>query len=219
MLSVNQSRISLSLWLSFSLSLSIERPPVSKVVEIRLVEAGARVDSGVVVGVGVVGLVEESRLSVGAVENSGLSISISLWLSLSFSLGDVDSSDRVSEISASGSVGLVGSNGGGGDIAGGLVDGVDGLAGVAGVPGGEGGGLVGLVGPHGPGVAQGGVAGVDEALVAVGTVEQGGVSLGSSEGSATDLSQGERIFRKLRNLELLYYHNSNPDHGSSSTFQ
>ena len=120
----------------------------------------------------------------GVVEQSGVSLSLSFWLGLSLSLSNVDSSDRVGQISATGSipVGLVGSNSGGGDIAG-LVAGVAVVGGVA--AGGQG----GSEGSHGSGVVIGGVAGLVEALLAVGPVEQGGVSLGlsCSQGSATDL--------------------------------
>ena len=160
--------LSLSLGLSISLSLSVE-VPVSEVVVRRLVEAPgvSGVDSGVTVGVGEV--VEESLASVGVVEHLRFSLSLSLWFGLSFSLGDVDGSDRVSQISAAGSVavGLVGSNGDGGGESSHSVVVVGGVAGVAGV-----------------------AVGVEVALlVAEGAVEQLGVglSLSSSQSSATDL--------------------------------
>merc|ERR1719225_1599711 len=131
-------------------------------------------------------------MSYRVVEQSGVSISLSLrfWLGLSLSLSNVDSSDRVGQISATGSipVGLVGSNGGGG--------GKSGLVGGEAVVGRVAGGQRSSVASHGGGEAVGGVAGLVEALVSIGAVEQSGVSLSlsSSEGSAAD-------------------HNSNPDHG------
>ena len=176
---VDQSCISLGLSLSLSLAESV---PVSEVVVSGLVEAPgvSGVDSGVTVGVGEV--VEESLASVGVVEHLRFSLSLSLWFGLSFSLGDVDGSDRVSQISAAGSVavGLVGSNGDGGGESSDSVVVVGGVAGVAGV-----------------------AVGVEVALlVAEGAVEQLGVglSLSSSQGSATDLSMRSEYGENFQEL-------------------
>merc|ERR1711992_403758 len=90
---------------SLGLSLTIEGL-VSKVVVRRLVEApgvdrGEAVVGGVVDGVvsAVVGGVVESLGSIGVVEGSWLNhlIFLAFWLSLSLSLSQVDSSDRVSQ--------------------------------------------------------------------------------------------------------------------------
>ena len=138
--------------LSFSLSLCVE-VPVSEVVVRRLVVTPgvSGVDSGVTVGVE--GGVEESLASEGVEEHLGLSFS----LTLSLSLGNMDSGDSV-----------VGLNGDGGGESSWLVGGVAGVAG------------------HGSGVAIGDVVSL---LVAEGVVELGvGLSLSSSQSSATDLS-------------------------------
>merc|ERR1711950_100968 len=138
-------------------------------------------------------------MSEGVVDQSWVSLSLSLgfWLSLSLSLGNVNNSDRVGQISATGSIAvwLVGSNSGGGGL-------------VAMVASGVAGGQWSSVGSDSTGIASGVasgvgvVAGLVEAMVSIGPVEHSGVglSLSGSQGSATD-------------------HNSNPDHGSSSTFQ
>merc|ERR1711936_495108 len=125
-------------------------------------------------------------MSERVVEQSGVSLSLSLslsfWLSLSLSLSNVDSSDRVGQISATGSipVGLVGSNGGGGGKSG-LVGGETVVGRVAGGQRGRvAGGQRGRVASHGGGEAVGGVAGLVETLVSIGAVEQSGVSLSLS---------------------------------------
>ena len=142
--------------------------------------------------VGVVGgVVERLVMSERVVEHSGISLSLSFWLSL-------HSSDRVGQIAVTGSipVGLVGSNGG--------VVGKSGLiAGVAEV-GRVTGGQWASVASQGGGVAVGGVGGLVEAVVAIGAVEHSGVSLGlsSSEGSATDL-RGENMKRRKSRIVIL----------------
>ena len=189
---VEEAVLSVELGLSLSLSLAIEGLPVAEVVVRRLVEAigVAGVGSGVLVVVE--GGVVHSLLSVGPVEQSGVSLRLSLWLGLSLSLGHVDGSDRVSQISAAGGVAVghvLHHEGAGGGIGGdsrGLEGGVAGVSGhVSGVL------VVGLDG------------GVVEALVVtVGPVEGISLSLGGSEGSATDL-RGENMKRRKSRIVIL----------------
>ena len=188
--------MSVELGLSLSLSLSVEGLPVAEVVVRRLglVEAPGVAGVGSGVTVVVEGGVVHAVVVVGAVEKGGVSLSLSLWLGLSLSLGNVDGSDRVSQISAAGSiaVGGVGSNSGGGVgvVAGeslGLVGGVAGVSGHdSGVP------VVGVEG------------GVVEPVVAVGAVEgiRVSLSLSSSEGSAADL-RGENVKRRKSRIVIL----------------
>merc|ERR1719400_920103 len=119
------------------------------------------------------GVVVEALLSVGPVEQSGVSLRLSLSLSVSLSLGHVDGSDRVSQISAAGSIAVghvLHHDGAGGGI-GGDSRGLEG--GVAGVSG------------HVSGVAVVGLE-VVWTVVSVGPVEGISLSLSGSEGSATD---------------------------------
>ena len=184
---VVEAVLSVELGLSLSLSLSIEGLPVAEVVvrRLRLVEV-----PGVAgVGSGVTVVVVEALLSVGPVEQSGVSLRLSLSVSVSLSLGHVDGSDRVSQISAAGSIAVghvLHDEGAGGGI-GGDSRGLEG--GVAGVSG------------HVSGVT---VVGLEVVWteVSVGPVEGISLSLSGSEGSATDL-RGENVKRRKSRIVIL----------------
>ena len=190
---VEEAVLSVELGLSLSLSLAIEGLPVAEVVVRRLVEAlVAGVGSGVTVVVE--GGVVHAVVAVGPVEKGGISlrVSLSLWLGLSLSLGNVDGSDRVSQVSAAGSIAVghvLHHEGAGGGIGG---DGRGLEGGVAGVSG------------HVSGVTVVGVEGgvVEPLVVTVGPVEGIRVSLSGSEGSATDL-RGENMKRRKSRIVIL----------------